>query len=104
MSERLRDLPAGVEGLRASGSVTKEDYEKVLRPLLEDARSQGRRIRLLYQFGQEFHGFTAGGAWEDAWLGMRYLRLFERCAIVSEIGWIRESSRLFGAMMRCPVR
>jgi hypothetical protein len=104
MIERLRDLPAGVDGLRASGKVTREDYEEVVRPLLEEARSQGRRIRFLYQFGPDFHGFTAGAAWEDASLGLQYLRLFERCAIVSDIGWIRESSRLFGAMMPCPVR
>jgi SpoIIAA-like len=37
-------------------------------------------------------------------LGLRYLRLFERCAIVSDIGWIREASRLMGAMMPCPVQ
>jgi hypothetical protein len=104
MIERLKDLPSGVDGLRASGKVTREDYEGVVRPLLEDARSQGRRIRFLYEFGPDFHGFTAGAAWEDARLGLQYLRLFERCAIVSDIGWIRESSRLFGAMMPGPVR
>jgi hypothetical protein len=104
MIERLHDLPAGVDGLRAKGKVTREDYERVLQPILEEARSQGRRIRLIYQFGPEFEGFTAGGAWEDARLGLRYLRLFERCAIVSDVAWVRESSRLVGAMMPCPVR
>lgn len=90
MIDRLRDLPAGVDGVGARGKVTKEDYERVLQPILDEARSQGRRIRLLYHFGPEFDGFTAGGAWEDARLGLRYLRLFERCAIVSDIGWVRE--------------
>src|SRR5262249_55191540 len=52
----------------------------------------------------EFEGFTAGAAWEDVRLGFGYLRLLERCAIVSDIGWVRESSRLIGAMMPCPVK
>jgi len=104
MIERLLDLPGGVEGLRAKGRVTREDYDAVVQPILDDARSQGRRLRLLYQFGPDFEGFSAGGAWEDARLGLRYLRLFERCAIVSDIGWIREASRLIGAMMPCPVK
>jgi hypothetical protein len=104
MIERLKDLPGNVEGVRARGKVTKEDYEQVLQPILDDARSQGRRIRLLYQLGPEFDGFTVAGAWEDARLGLRYLRLFERCAIVSDIDWIRESSRMLGAMMPCPVK
>jgi hypothetical protein len=104
MIERVRDLPEGVDGLRATGMVTKDDYERVLQPILDEARSQGRRIRLLYHFGAEFEGFTPGGAWADARLGLHYLRLFERCAIVSDIAWVRESSRLVGAMMPCPVR
>lgn len=104
MIERLTDLPPGVEGLRARGKITREDYERVLQPILDDAVSRGSRIRLLYHFGPDFDGFTAGGAWEDARLGLRYLRLFERCAIVSDVGWIREASRLVGAMMPCPVK
>jgi SpoIIAA-like len=104
MIERLRDLPAGVDGLRAMGKVTKEDYDTVLLPLLEEARAQGRCIRLLYHLGPEFEGFTAGGAWEDARLGLRYLRLFERCAMVSDVGWVREASRLAAFMMPCPVK
>ena len=104
MLERLTDLPSGVDGLRAKGKVTREDYDSVFQPMMDDARSQGRRIRLLYHLGPEFDGFTAGGAWEDARLGLRYLRLFERCAVISDVGWIREASRLISAMMPCPVK
>jgi hypothetical protein len=104
MLERLTNLPTGVDGLRAKGTITRDDYERVLQPLLDEARRQGRRVRLLYHLGAEFDGFTIGGAWEDAWLGLRYLRLFERCAIVSDVSWIREASRFVGAMMPCPVR
>jgi hypothetical protein len=75
-----------------------------MQPLLDEARSQGRRLRLLYHVGPEFDGFTAGGAWEDARIGLQYLRLFERCAVVSDVGWIREAVRLMGAMLPCPVK
>lgn len=53
MIERLTDLPAGVDGLRAKGKITREDYDCVLQRLLDEARSQGRRVRLLYQLGPE---------------------------------------------------
>lgn len=46
--------------------MTREDYEKVLEPLIDEARREGRRIRFLYQVGPEFAGFTPGAAWEDA--------------------------------------
>jgi hypothetical protein len=104
MLERLKDLPAGIDGLCASGTLSAEDYERVMVPVLEDARREGRRVRLLYQFAPEFSGFTPGAAWEDARVGLRYLRLFDGCAIVGDIAWIRDASRLAGLFMPCPVR
>jgi hypothetical protein len=102
--KRLLEMPNGIDGLRAEGKVTKDDYEEVIRPLLHDARRDGRRIRLLYEFAPDFEGFTAGAAWQDARIGLQYLRLFERVAVVSKVAWIRESAHLVGAMLPCPVR
>jgi hypothetical protein len=33
MIGRLKDLPGDVEGVRARGKLTEEDYEKVLQPI-----------------------------------------------------------------------
>lgn len=104
MLEKLNDVPQGIVGLRAVGKLSKEEYESVLEPLLEEARREVRRIRFLYQLGPDFEGFTPGAAWEDAKLGLRYMRLFEACAIVTDIGWIREATRLARFMMPCPVQ
>lgn len=104
MLERIQDLPAGVYGLKASGKVSKDDYDTVVVPMLEEAQREGRRIRLIYQFTPEFTGFTPGGAWEDAEIGLRYLRLFERCAVVTDRDWIRGTVRVVAAMLPCPVK
>ncbi|MFE7607002.1 SpoIIAA family protein [Streptomyces celluloflavus] len=104
MLERLEDMPAGVDAVKAAGTVSKNDYERVIEPLVNGARSEGRRIRLLYEFGPEFRSFTPGAGWEDLKIGISALRLFEGCAVVSDIGWIRESTRLTSYLMPCPVR
>jgi hypothetical protein len=104
MLERIQDLPANIYGLKASGKVSKDDYDSVVAPLLEEAQREGRRIRLLYQFTPQFTGFTPGGAWEDAEIGLRYLRLFERCAVVTDRDWIRGTVRVLAAMLPCPVK
>jgi len=104
MLERLQDLPAGLTGLRAKGKVTKEDYAEVVHPLLEEARREGKRLRFFYEFGPEFEGFTAGAAWADARVGIHYLRLFERCAIVTDMHWLRDAMQIMGGMMPCPVK
>jgi len=104
MIERLKDLPPGIDGVRAIGRISKEDYERVFVPLLDELRSEGRRIRFLYQLGPEFKGFTPGAAWEDAKIGLHSMRLFDGCAVVTELAWIREWTRLAGFFMPCPVR
>jgi hypothetical protein len=102
--ELLKDLPPGVTGIRATGTVTSEDYDRVFRPVMETAHREGRRVRLLYEMPAELERFTPGAGLEDMRLGMKYLRLFERCAVVTDIAWLREATRFFATMMPCPVR
>ena len=85
------------------GKLTREDYEKVFTPLVDGARRDGRRLRLLYQVGPEFEGFTPGAAWEDAKLGLRALRTFDGCAVVTDRDWLRESTRVASFFLPCPV-
>lgn len=103
MLERLTDLPPGIDGLEAVGRISKDDYDRVMEPLLDAARREGRRLRFLYEIGPRFQGFTPGAAWTDAKLGLTNLRLFEGVAVVTNVGWIRESTRLAAFMMPCPV-
>jgi hypothetical protein len=104
MLQRIENLPREIWGVRAIGKVSKSDYDSTMLPELDAARRDGHRLRLLYQFGSEFEGFTAGGAWEDARLGVQYLRLFERCAVVTDIDWIRTATKAAAAIMPCPVK
>ncbi|MCA9710565.1 MAG: STAS/SEC14 domain-containing protein [Myxococcales bacterium] len=104
MLEALTDLPPGIVGVRATGTVTKDDYEAVLEPLFARARREGHRVKFVYQFAPEFDHFTPGAAWEDARMGVGALRLLEGCAVVGDVGWIRESVRMVGFLAPCPVR
>jgi len=104
MLETLKNLPEGLDGVRASGQVSRGDYESVLEPILDGARRDGRHLRFLYEFGPAFEGFTAGGAWEDVKVGLRSMELFDGCAIVSDVEWLRQSARVVGFLMPCPVR
>jgi hypothetical protein len=104
MLERIPNLPPGIDGIQARGRVLRKDYHDLILPLLEEARREGRRIRFLYQFAPDFDGFTPGAAWEDALVGLHYLHLFERCAVVADQAWIREASRLVASFLPCPTR
>lgn len=103
MLEKLMDAPPGIEAVKAVGKISKEDYEKVLEPLFDEARQQGRRVRLLVQIGPEYQGFTPGVVWEKT-IGLRFLRLFDGYALVTDIGWIREWTQLVGFLLPWPMR
>jgi hypothetical protein len=104
MFEKLNDVPPGIDALKAVGKISKEDYENVCEPLVDEARQQGRRIRLLCQIGPEFQGVTPGAMWEDVKVGLRALGFFDGCAIVTDIGWIRESTQLVSFLVPWSVR
>lgn len=104
MLEKLEGLPSNVVGVKAIGAVSEKDYLQVIDPLVDQARSEGRTIRFLYQFGPEFDHMTSDGAWEDAKLGLTSIGVFEACAVVTDIPWIRQSVNLARFLMPCPVR
>lgn len=89
----LEGFPDKVLAFSATGRVTGEDYSQTLVPAVEDKLSRHPRIRLLYELGPEFTRFTATAFWDDAKLGMHHLHDFERIAIITDTGWIRQMAQ-----------
>jgi hypothetical protein len=89
--------------IRAVGKISTRDYNRTFIPILKKAGSEGRKIRLLFSVGSEYDGFTSDTGLRDIRPGFKYLSLFERCAIVSDDGWIRDMGYFFGSLIPCPV-
>ncbi|MEJ2542074.1 MAG: STAS/SEC14 domain-containing protein [Gemmatimonadota bacterium] len=104
MLQLIPGLPEQVLGLEATGKVGAEDYRDVLVPALEEKLRRHRRARLLYVLGEEFDGYTGGGAWEDAKVGMKHLTAFERVAVVTESDWVWNLVQAFGFAIPGEVR
>jgi hypothetical protein len=104
MLEKLADLPEGIEGVKAVRTVSRRDYKNVLEPMLDDARRTGRHLRFLYEFGPEFEHLAPSAVFEDAKIGLRSMRLYDSVALVSDVGWLRESVRRSRFLLPCPVR
>jgi len=104
MLEPIDGLPDGIWGLRAVGEVSHEDYQNVVIPHLEQAKREGRRVRVLFQLGHGFERFTPAGALSDARVGVQYMGVFERFAIVTDVDWVRRLSALFAELAPWPIK
>ncbi len=104
MIELLRDLPGEVVGFTASGQVTAHDYESVVIPAIEAKLKEHGKVRILYQIGSTFSGFSAGAVWDDAKLGITRLKAWEKIAVVTDVDWITGAVGLLGFAMTCPVK
>jgi hypothetical protein len=86
------------------GQVSHDDYQNVVIPHLERLKREGRRVRLLFHLGQMFERFTPAGALSDARVGVSYMGLFERVAIVTDVDWASRLSGLFADLVPWPIK
>lgn len=104
MLEVIVGFPENVVAISAKGKVTGKDYESVLIPAVEKALAHHERIRFLYRVGSEFAGFTAAALWDDAVVGLRNRKAFERVAVVTDLHWLADAVKALGFLVSCPVK
>jgi hypothetical protein len=102
--ELIEGLPDNVAGFEAKGEVTDGDYESVLIPTVDRIRDEYGKVRCLYVLGEEFDGYSAGAMWDDAKIGMAHPRSWEKCAIVTDLDWLRSAVKAFGWLVSGEVK
>jgi hypothetical protein len=104
MIEIMSGLPEHVLGFTAKGKVTGQDYESALIPAVEEKLKKYSKINLLYHLGKDCSGFEVEAMWDDTKIGLKHLTAWERIAVVSDIDWIRLTTKAFGFVMPGHVR
>jgi hypothetical protein len=99
MIKPIEGAPDGVLAFKAVGKVEAADYEDVLTPAIEVAIAEHGKVRLVYELGAEFDGYSVAAAWEDMKLWRPHLRAWERCAVVTDHTMIADTMRAFGMLM-----
>ena len=104
MMTLVKGLPENVVGVAAHGQVTAHDYENVLIPAVEAALGRHDKVRVYYQIGADFAGFDLGAAFADLRIGLGRLMHWERIAVVTDIGWIRDAFKVTSFLIPAQVR
>jgi len=104
MIERIEGLPDNVMGVKVSGTVKAEDYEKVLIPAVEEKLKQYDKIRFLYLIDKEFDHYEFQAMIDDAKVGLGHFFAWERIAVVTDVEWIALGVKAFGFAMPAKVK
>jgi hypothetical protein len=101
MIERMDEVPTGVIGIRASGKLTKQDYESVLEPALKEAVGTGK-ARVLFVL-PDFDGLEPNALLEDIKTGLdvelKDRSAWRKLAVVTDVEWVAKTTRLFAWAM-----
>lgn len=104
MIELMPDMPDNVVAIKAVGKISKQDYETVLIPAVEEKLATGGKVRLLYYLGHDYTEFEAGAMWTDAKVDFEHLTSWEKIAVVTDVEWIKAMVGVFGFVMHGKVK
>jgi hypothetical protein len=94
-------MPPGTVGFRAKGKIEREDYDDLLTPELKRALEAGE-LRTLYVI-EDLDTVEPSALWADSKLGfdltVRHHDAWVRSAIVTDIHWMAQATRLFAWMI-----
>ena len=78
-------MTGNIMEVAVTGKLEKSDYELFV-PAAEEAIRELGKLRVLFVM-HDFHGWTAGGLWEDLKFDLKHFNHIERLAIVGETKW-----------------
>ncbi|MEL1251238.1 STAS/SEC14 domain-containing protein [Aurantiacibacter gilvus] len=93
--EPIDGLPSDVIALRVVGVITADDYRDMLIPLMQEKLAQHDKLKCLLVLDDDYATFSGGAAWEDTKFDLRHMTDFSRIALVTDIGWMIKTARLF---------
>ncbi len=99
MIEIIAGLPAHVTGFRAVGKVTRDDYQKVIYPLVARVAKAFGKINYLLVVETPLSNYSTGAWIDDALLGFKYFTKWRKLAIVSKSEGIRKFTNIFGKLV-----
>ena len=95
MIRQIKEVPTNMVAFRATGEVTKEDFEKVVFPAVEAVVERTGELNYLLLLETGARNFTMGAWWQDMILGLKELFKWRRAAIVTDSESIIRFTHIF---------
>lgn len=98
MIEQIKNLPDNMVGFRASGEVTKDDFDVVHKKVEQLVDKTGKLNYMLF-LDTSPSEFTVGAWMQDALLGVKNLTKWNRASIISDSETVDKFTAIFSKVM-----
>lgn len=99
MIEELKDTPNTMVGFRATGDITKEDFDQIVLPAVAELVKRTDKLNYLLVLDTAIKNFTIGAWLKDAMLGLNNLGKWNRAAIVTDSDGINAFTGFFSKVV-----
>lgn len=98
MLQPITTAPRNMAAFEASGEITKEDFDRVIKIVDEKIEQEGE-LNYLLKLDTPLRNFTFAAWMNDAWLGIKNITKWNRCAIVTDKESVQKFTDMFSKIM-----
>lgn len=95
----IPDVPENVAAFKATGAVSKADFENLVFPHVQAKVNTFDELNYLFCLDTDLDQFTAGAWFEDALLGLKNITKWNRAAIVTDNNSVQNFTAVFSVIM-----
>ena len=104
MVELLTDLPPHVAAYKASGSISKEEYEHIVMARVDEVAAQYGKINFLVQLETDMDNYSIGAFLNYLKVSFEHFSKWNRMAIVTDEKWLRISYELLSHVVHGEIK
>jgi hypothetical protein len=94
MIEVMHETKDNTLVVKATESLTSQDYEDIFIPQLKQRIDQFGKVRVVFYLDKSFTGWELGAAWDDAVFGINHRHDFEKVAVVGGKKWVDWATKI----------
>jgi hypothetical protein len=94
MALEFETLKGNVVVVRASGTLTDDDYKETFIPTMERQFGTWGTLRMLFVMAPDFHGWSLHGAWDEFKFELKHRKDVVKVGVVGDDRWEHWATRL----------
>ena len=104
MVELLTGFPPHVAAYKASGAISKEEYEQMVMSRVDEVAEQYGKINFLVLLETSMTSYSIGAFLEYVQISFRHFSRWERMAIVTDETWLRKAYDLLSHLVHGSIK